>query len=165
MKRQRSIQPPRKMQNIYLIIYEGDTEGEYISFLRKQYKSSVKIKAFKEGTKISKNSVRKITDSLKLDKKDTITTFLMYDEDVESINKKLEEIDGIKLLSNPCFEVWYLMHMTSKLGYMSSDDCNRKLKLFGEPWNNYSKGNLTDKQKVVLWDKRDTACCNARKLR
>ena len=165
MKRKRSVQPSRKMHDIYLIFYEGDSEGEYINLLKREYKSSIKIKAIKEGTRLTRSRVSKITDSMKLDSKDDITTFFMYDQDVPSMNKKLEDIPGVKLLSDPCFELWYLLHTTSKIRYMTSDECNRKLKLLGDPWSNYEKGDLSNSQEMYLWNHRKQACLNAHKLK
>ncbi len=51
------------------------------------------------------------------------------------------------LLSNPCFEIWLLLHAKDQKTSLSSADAVKELKDSGPVWHNYSKALFTDTQK------------------
>lgn len=157
--------PARKMRPVFLVICEGQSEAAYLEFLKQTFRSPIKVIADVVGSNISKSLVTRKTRELKLSPKDPVKVFLMYDMDVESINQKLDECNGIKLLSNPCFELWYLLHSNKALKRLSSSECLNKLKESSAVWSNYEKSKLTDSQKSFLRANMATAVANARQLK
>ena len=68
---------------------------------------------------------------------------------------------GIKLFSIPVFELWLLLHFTKVNSYLTGEECIKRLKV-EEP--KYKKGQLTDKLKKVLTEKKQDAICRAKAL-
>lgn len=69
----------------------------------------------------SPHLVDKHARELKISAFDKVDTFLMYDMDVPSINTKLRACKAQLLLSNPCFEIWLLLHAKDQRTGLSSD--------------------------------------------
>lgn len=116
------------------------------------------------GNEITSNVLQKKIDDMKIFADENFTLFLMYDLDVSSVNSKLEKITATKLLSNPCIELWFLLHSLEKTNPLTSDGCLKKLRQCGNEWKNYEKGRLTETQKKILWDRRLEAVENAKAL-
>ncbi len=74
----------------------------------------------------------------------------MYDMDVPAINDKLMACKAELLLSNPCFEVWLLLHVKDQTSALSSTAVIKELKRSAPVWQNYSKATYTDTQKGFL---------------
>lgn len=74
----------------------------------------------------------------------------MYDMDVSAINKKLMACKAELLLSNPCFEIWLLLHAKDQRTALSSEAVLKELKKSASVWNNYNKSVYTDTQKTFL---------------
>ena len=110
MASKREPSPSLRMRKIALVICEGETEVCYINLLKSWYKSPIRIISHIEGTKITPSLVEKRTKELKISQWDKVHTFLMYDMDVQAINEKLRKCKAEMLLSNPCFEIWLLLH-------------------------------------------------------
>lgn len=128
MASKREPSPSMHMRKIALVICEGETEVSYINLLKTWYKSPIRIVSHIEGTKITPTLVEKRTKELKISQFDKVNTFLMYDMDVQAINKKLQECKAEMLLSNPCFEIWLLLHAKSQKTAISSDVLIKELK-------------------------------------
>lgn len=165
MASRREPSPSMRMRKIALVICEGETEVSYINLLKKWYKSPIRIVSHIEGTKITQSLVDNRTRELKLSKYDKVHTFLMYDMDVPSINEKLLACKAEKLLSNPCFEIWLLLHAKDRKSPITTDALLKELKKSAAVWKNYSKSDFTDTQITFLKDNTDTATERAKTLK
>ena len=152
------------MKPVYIVFCEGETEETYINFLRQNYRSPIKIITNITGNEISSDVVQKKINDVKIFTDENFTTFLMYDLDVSSVNSKLERIAATKLLSNPCIELWFVLHSLKKPSPLTSAGCLQKLRQCSNEWKNYEKGRLTETQKKILWNKRLEAVANAKSL-
>ena len=85
----------------------------------------------------------------------------MFDLDVEGTLQKLDQLGGIILGSNPCLELWFVLHHRDQGANISSSNCIRALK---EIWSNYEKGKLTESQKGELIDNINEAKARAQQL-
>lgn len=152
------------MQPVFLIFCEGETEESYIHMLQRFYRAQIRIVTHVEGQSICQNLIRQRKEKLRLKPNEVIETFLMYDLDVPEVNKKLFECDAIPLLSNPCVELWFLLHSKDQKGAISTDEVIRELKKSNPIWKNYEKGDFTMTQKQVLWNNRLDAVKRAKVL-
>ena len=164
MASKREPSPSLRMRKIALVICEGETEVCYINLLKSWYKSPIRIISHIEGTKITPSLVEKRTKELKISQWDKVHTFLMYDMDVQAINEKLRKCKAEMLLSNPCFEIWLLLHAKDQKAAIETDALVKELKKSAPVWKNYSKSAFTDTQKSFLNDKTDVAVERAKKL-
>ena len=164
MASKREPSPSMHMRKIALVICEGETEVSYINLLKTWYKSPIRIVSHIEGTKITPTLVEKRTKELKISQFDKVNTFLMYDMDVKAINKKLQECKAEMLLSNPCFEIWLLLHAKSQKTAISSDVLIKELKKCSSIWKNYAKSVFTDTQKAFLNKNTAVAVARAKEL-
>lgn len=164
MTSRREKTPPKQMRKIALVICEGETEVCYINLLKTWYKSPIRIVSHIEGTKITPSLVENRTKELKISPWDKVRTFLMYDMDVQAINEKLQKCKAEMLLSNPCFEIWLLLHAKEQKTAINTDALIKELKKSAPTWKNYSKTAFTDTQKSFLNDNTDVAVARAKKL-
>ena len=164
MASKREPSPSMRMRKVALVICEGETEVCYINLLKRWYKSPIKIISHIEGTKITPSLVERRTKELKISRWDKVHTFLMYDMDVQAINEKLKKCKAEMLLSNPCFEIWLLLHSKDQKTAINTDALIKELKRSASVWKNYSKSAFTDTQKAFLNDNTDVAVERARKL-
>ena len=88
----------------------------------------------------------------------------MYDMDVQSINEKLRKCKAEMLLSNPCFEIWLLLHAKDQKAAIETDALIKELKKSDPVWKNYSKSAFSDTQKSFLNDNTDVAASWAMKF-
>lgn len=139
--------PNKRMRKIALVICEGETEAYYINLLKTWYKSPIRIVSHIEGTKITPSLVEKRTKEVKISQWDKVYTYLMYDMDVQTINEKLRKCKAEMLLSNPCFEIWLLLHSKDQKAAIDTDALIKELKKSASVWKNYSKSTFTDTQK------------------
>lgn len=129
------------------------------------YKSPIRIVSHIEGTKITPSLVEKRTKELKISQWDKVHTFLMYDMDVQAINEKLLKCKAEMLLSNPCFEIWLLLHAKDQKAAIETDALIKELKKSAPVWKNYSKSAFTDTQKAFLNDNTYLAVVRAKGLK
>ena len=153
-----------RMRKIALVICEGETEVGYINLLKTWYKSPIRIVSHIEGTKITPSLVEKRTKELKISQWDKVHTFLMDDMDVQAINEKLHKCKAEMLLSNPCFEIWLLLHAKDQKAAIEMDALIKELKKSAPVWKNYSKSAFTDTQKSFLNNNTDVAVARAKIL-
>lgn len=165
MASRREKAPDKRMRRIALVICEGETEVGYINLLKRWYKSPVRIVSHIEGTKITQSLVDKRTQELKISALDKVETFLMYDMDVPAVNEKVMACNTELLLSNPCFEIWLLLHAKDQKTALNSDAVLRELKKGAAVWNNYNKSVYTDTQKAFLRENLNDAITRAKNLR
>lgn len=150
----------KTMKPNYFVFCEGDTEVAYVEMLRAYYRLPIHI--------IPKRTLLNVTPALisrckanyietKNDK-----TFLMYDLDVPSVLDRLRKIpEAILLCSNPCVELWLLLHYTEQRAGISSADCVGKLSRYIKQ---YKKGKLSAENQMYLMQNVHVACRRAKQL-
>lgn len=108
------------------VFCEGQTEENYIKTLAGIFKRSIEAK--REPASINAATIKRHLDRSRYDEK-MDKVFLMYDIDVEGVQKRIEELKGATaLLSAPCVEVWFLMHVENVEHEISSIEAVSKLK-------------------------------------
>lgn len=135
----------KKINPTFFVFCEGESEEAYVRHLRTTKRVPVEI-----VSKITRNqiSARKIRESIKnspTHEKDKV--YLMYDIDVKDFLQKLKSIQSQiqkqihteLIVSNPCFELWYIYHICSHTAEISSENCIKKLQTL---CLNYKKGYL-----------------------
>ena len=106
-------------------------------------------------------------DDIENSKRDYVTTnqdktFLMFDLDVAGVLEHLQKIPDAELLvSNPCVELWFLLHYQEQKSKLTSKKCIQKLQSFTK---DYKKGVLSEEEKNVLAANRDVAIKRAKLL-
>lgn len=103
--------------------------------------------------------------SLKISAQDKVDTFLMYDMDVPTINEKLMRCNAHLLLSNPCFEIWLLLHTKDVKSALSTEATLKELRRSALVWHNYNKAAYTDTQKTFLREHLQDALYRSKTLR
>lgn len=151
----------KTMKPNFFVFCEGETEVTYISHLRSQYRVPIQIIPRKSDSNISiryiKNCKRDYIET------ENDKTFLMFDLDVDGMLEHLQGIpNAILLVSNPCIELWYLLHFEECRAVMTQNDCVKKLKRHLE---HYTKGSLALKDKQILSDKISAASQRAKSLK
>ena len=68
------------------------------------------------------------------------------------------------LLSNPCFEIWLLLHSKDHKMAINSDALIKELKKSAPVWKNYTKSVFTDTQKAFLNKNTNDAVARAKVL-
>ena len=69
-----------------------------------------------------------------------------------------------KLLSNPCFEIWLLLHAKNQKTAITTDALIKELKKSATVWKNYAKSTFTETQQTFLKNNTDTATLRAKNL-
>ena len=152
------------MKPVFLVLCEGETEEAYLGYLRQTYRSPIKIVPKVTGDSICQQLVIRKMKEVKLSPTERIMVFLMYDRDVEAINDKIDKCKGVFLFSNPCVELWFLLHNKAIMTSMNSDTCINALRKVGGVWSNYEKSVITETQKADVTGKVFKAIINAQKL-
>lgn len=150
----------RRINPTFFVFCEGETEEQYICFLRTKYRLPIIIDAKIAGNRITEKYINNYKVSKVTDPKDK--TFLVYDLDVPEMLIKLISIPNTVLLSsNPCFEFWYLLHYQEQISPLDSDECNSKL---SNHHKKYKKGIFDNHLKVKINEKQEKAVHRAQKL-
>ena len=153
----KNTRPSRKMKPVILVLCEGETEESYVDFLKQKYRLPIKIVSKIVGSKINTRLIKRYKKELVLTNSETISCFLMYDADVQSVVDNLVACEEKLLLSKPCIEVWFLAHSQKvPAKEFSSDECITMLKK-EITWKDYKKGKLSLEQQDLLWEKRTSA--------
>ena len=150
MGKRRESRPSRSMKPVFVVFCEGETEEAYLDFLKQTYRSPFKIIPKVEGGKISQHLIRKRCREVKISPNEKIQVFLMYDMDKPEITEKLLQLKAHLLLSNPCIELWFLLHCKDQKTAISTEDSIKALKHKGAPWNSYKKPEISTTQKEYL---------------
>lgn len=162
--RQRKSSKKKAAKQVFLVICEGETEANYVDLLRRHYRLPITIKTKISGNQISKRLVDQYIAELGVSSKDEYQIFYIYDMDISSIVEKLKLLSGITLFSNPCIELWFLLHISEQHAYISSRDLHTKLCSSHPHWKNYLKGKLTTYQQECLLSNVQTASQRAKSL-
>lgn len=165
MAKGRSKNVSRKMKSVFLVFCEGETEENYLDFIRRQYKSPIKIVPKTEGNRISQQLICKRQGELKISKNEQISTFLMYDLDVAPVVEKLKSCKATWICSNPCIELWFLLHLKAQTAELTTDNCMHVLQKTHADWKNYEKPFITEMQKKLLWENKAIATERAKALK
>jgi len=164
MSKKRKLDPERRMKPIFLVFCEGETEEAYINFLRQKYRLPVKVIPYITGLNISPKLIKNHVTSEQIHRRDTIASFLMYDLDAEGISEKIAACkESVSIASNPCIELWFLLHSIDQHAEITTNSCIASLQNIHD-WSNYKKGMFSNKQKEILWEMRKTACERAKIL-
>lgn len=164
MARRREPSPQRQMRKVILVICEGETEACYLGLVKSRFRSPVKIVSRVKGASITPAFVKKCQKELELSSSDSVSTFLMYDMDVADVVEKLAKCNAQPAFSNPCFEIWPLLHVRDHNTPISTPDLVRRLRESATVWKNYQKGEFTDTQKNFLMDNIDAAVTRSKAL-
>lgn len=118
------------MNPVFFIFCEGETEEEYCKLLRQHFRFAIQIKTKITGLKISDGFIQNYLADVR---KDILTTsdkiFLLFDADAPDIMRRLLQIKGAELLiTNPCVELWFLLHYRNQTAFISTQECLAKLK-------------------------------------
>lgn len=148
------------MKPNYFVFCEGDTEVVYVEMLRAHYRLPIHIIPKRTLLNVTPALISRCKANYIETKKDK--TFLMYDLDVPSVLDRLRKIpDATLLCSNPCVELWLLLHYAEQRAEISSADCVAKLSRYIKQ---YKKGKLSVDDKLYLMAHVDAACRRAKTL-
>ncbi|MDL2228243.1 RloB family protein [Odoribacter sp. OttesenSCG-928-L07] len=158
-RNKRHISKSRKINPRYWIFCEGETEEAFVCYLRSKYRISIEIIPKISGAKITQKFITNHKKGKPVHEKDI--DFLLYDADDPNTLLRLKEINAKLLLSNPCIELWFLLHYKNQTASLSSQDCLRELRNRNRT---YAKGVIDNKLKEKLDNKVEDACKRAQKL-
>lgn len=134
------------MKPNFFVFCEGETEIAYVKFLRSVYRVPIQIIAKKSDSNISEIYIERCKKDYVLTQNDR--TFLMFDLDVKGMLQHLMIIkDAVLLVSNPCIELWFLLHYEDCKREMDAETCVKRLK---KNIGQYAKGVLTPEEKRFL---------------
>ena len=147
----------------FFVFCEGDSEVKYVEILRSYFRQPVHIIAKKTLLNITPALVERCKATYIQTKNDH--TFLMYDLDVPSVLERLKKIPNTTLLcSNPCFELWLLLHATERKSEINSDEVVKELRKSALVWKDYKKSQFTKDQLTFLQTNTTVAIDRAKKL-
>ena len=148
------------MKPNFFVFGEGETEIAYVKFLRSLYRAPIQVIPKKGKSNISEDFIVKSKNEYVQTDQDKV--FLMYDLDVDGMLEQLQKIPNTELLvSNPCIELWFLLHYQDQKTEISSDKCIKKLQKVSKE---YKKGTLSEEEKKMLAENRELAVERAIKL-
>ena len=150
MGKTREKRPARTMKPVFVVFCEGETEEAYLDFIKQTYRSPFKIIPKVEGGKVTQHLIQTRCREVKIARNENIQVFLMYDMDKPDITEKLLRLKAHLLLSNPCIELWFLLHCKDQKSPINTDDAVRALKHIGSPWFHYKKPEINAAQKDYL---------------
>lgn len=160
MARKERTSQGRMMRPNYFVFCEGDSEVAYVETLRSHYRLPIHIIAKKTLLNITPALVERCKATYIQTKSDQ--TFLMYDLDVRNMFERLHKVPGATLLcSNPCFELWLLLHFTEQNAELTSEECVNRLSSFVKQ---YKKGTLSTSDRNYLIDNTPIATERAKRL-
>jgi len=160
MGREKRKSKQKLVKPTFFVFCEGETEEAYIAFLRSIYRLPIEIDAKIAGDSITARYISNYKKQKITHPKDK--TFLIYDLDTGNLNKFLKIQNTTLIASNPCFELWYLLHCENQIAELSTDDCIKKLL---NHIKNYKKGGFDKKLEKKTVDNQDKAIERAEKLK
>lgn len=150
----------KKMRPIFFVFCEGETEVAYVNYLKSKYRLPIQIIPKKSDSNISCRYIENCKRAYLTT--DSDKTFLMYDLDVDGILDKLACIPKVTLLvSNPCVELWFLLHKEDCRTKIDSKLCIRKYESVSP---NYKKGRLSIFDTMLFNHNEDIAIERAKKM-
>lgn len=150
----------KRMKPNFFVFCEGETEIAYVKFLRSLYRVPIQVIPKKSKSNISEDYIEHSKNEYVRTEQDKV--FLMYDLDVDGVLENLQKIPNAELLvSNPCIELWFLLHYQEQKTEISSDKCVQKYQKVSK---GYKKGVLSEEEKKVLSENKELAIERAKKL-
>ena len=160
MGRKTRVSKGKQMKPNFFVFCEGETEIAYVKFLRSLYRAPIQVIPKKGKSNISEEFIERSKNEYVRTGQDKV--FLMYDLDVDGILEHLQKIPNAELLvSNPCIELWFLLHYQEQKLEISSDKCVQKYQKVSK---GYKKGVLSEEEKKVLAENSELAVERAKKL-
>lgn len=160
MGRKIRVSKGKQMKPNFFVFCEGETEIAYVKFLRSLYRAPIQVIPKKGKSNISEDYIERSKNEYVRTGQDKV--FLMYDLDVEGMLEHLQKIPNAELLvSNPCLELWFLLHYQEQKLEISTDKCVQKYQKVSK---GYKKGVLSEEEKKVLADKKELAIQRAKML-
>lgn len=151
----------RKINPTFFVFCEGKTEESYVAYLRKTFRIPIQIRTKTSGRRINQKLVKSCLKHETQTPKDKI--FLLYDLDVEGVLDRIQAIENAELLiSNPCIELWFLLHFQNQTAPLNSGNCLKHLK---NHISNYSKGAQRDSIMNEICNQVDLAVERANQLK
>jgi len=132
----------KRIRPTFFVFCEGETEEAYVKYLRRKYRLPIEIDTSVAGVGITTAHIMRY-------KKGKITVpkdrdYVIYDLDRGDILNRLESIKGVTVIgSNPCIELWFLLHFADQKSVISSSDCLKALK---SKIPSYKKGKVLCKE-------------------
>jgi RloB-like protein len=149
----------KSIKPAFFVFCEGESEKAYISLLKSHYRVHIEIFIRVTGSKISQKYISQSLKRMPHHEKDKL--FLLYDLDVPRLLEKLQNIKGaILLVSNPCFELWYILHYLNQTAEITSQECLEKL---GGLCSNYKKGFLCTELRNKVLEEKEGALSRAKR--
>jgi hypothetical protein len=149
----------KEIKPTFFVFCEEESEEAYISFIRSKFRVPIQIKAKVAKNKINQKYVNRILGPLPKHYKDKY--FLLYDLDRPEMLEKLQCInDAILLLSNPCIELWFILHICNHTAEVNSQQILEKLERI---CREYKKGIICGKLRNELASGEEKAIANAKK--
>jgi len=102
MGRNRLLPRGKKIKPAFFVFCEGETEEQYVKFLRSQYRISIIINSKIAGNRITESYIKHYKKTKFTHQKDK--DFLIYDLDAPKILERLQTIDNATLLP-----FWFLI--------------------------------------------------------
>ena len=160
MGRKARISKGKRMKPNFFVFCEGETEMAYVKFLRSLYRAPIQVIPKKGKSNISEGFIVKSKNEYVQTEQDKV--FLMYDLDVDGMLEQLQNIPNAELLvSNPCVELWFLLHYQDQKSEISSEKCIKKLQKISKE---YRKGTLSEEEKICLAGNKDLAIDRAKNM-
>lgn len=151
---------PRSTNPVIYVFCEGETEEQYIKILKAHFRVTVKIISKVVGTKIAPRLINAYLEEYGYSSQDRV--YFIYDGDRDDVVKKLKDISqGDKIISNPCIELWFLLHFTS---YQKESKSEEVVKVLNKCCTEYTKGVIGESLKRILKEKWPIATERAQKL-
>lgn len=148
----------KTMKPNYFVFCKGDTEVAYTEMLRAYYRLPIHIIPKRTLLNITPALINRCRSNYVETKNDK--TFLMYDLDVPSVLDRLRKIsETVLLCSNPCIELWLLLHYTDQYAEITSTECVHRLSKYIKQ---YKKGKLSVEDTSYLMNHADLACNRAK---
>ena len=160
MGRKARISKGKQMKPNFFVFCEGETEIAYVKFLRSLYRAPIQVIAKKGKSNISEDYIERSQNEYVRTEQDKV--FLMYDLDVDGMLEQLQKIPNAELIvSNPCIELWFLLHYQEQKSEISSVKCVQKYQKVSK---GYKKGVLSEEEKDVFTKNRESAVERAKDM-
>ncbi len=162
--RVRKYKKARSPHRIFLVMCEGETEEAYINLLKRLYRLPITIKTKVIGNCINSRLVNQYVKELGVEPEEC-SVFYIYDADVKPVLEKILSLPGTAIISNPCIELWFALHITDHKRPLTSETMVKVLCSADPLWKSYAKGGLSIDQLRHLTEHKDMAVTRAKKLK
>jgi hypothetical protein len=156
----RNQRPFRSIRPTFFVFCEGESEETYVSYLRCKYRVPIEIRSKVSRNNINQSYINRVLKTFPKQPEDKL--FLLYDLDVSDMLTKLQSFsNAILLVSNPCLELWYILHTCNHAAEATSEQCLQQPERI---CRTYRKGYISDRLKRELNTGEESACKRARRL-